>query len=505
MTDDRVQDNNLPGVGFNVRGADFGQENAQRMDRAVQGAISVGMDIYEREQKFADEAVQLEAGSRLAQFELKQNQKTREARGERAMLRSDEYKSDFAKTQADLAKLARNDRQKAMIGRLVMSTDEQLRNNILANQSRENEEVYKSKALAFIENNSAAAVDSDDPATIEKAVASNQAAMSQLSDFMGEPKEVKEQKMMAVKESLYVDWISQKAVNDPAGALAMLEDKNIQEIIGSQDTLRTLKNFADRQSNIVRRQKKDDLIKGEMQTAADIADGKITTVTQVSKLASDGVISNERATAYIKFLSDKDNTDFGDSEALAVHMDTLFDLGNKDAINTLTNDVFTGGKNGRVNQEEVQTYLKVANIRMQGLSLEEYRDYKEAEKLATRKKAKKEDKVAFEKIKKPMTELDVLYKNISDWSKTYATTPEEKGQIIKDFADWSDKIGKKLNNGEALTIDDAKNDIITKAQTRANPNRSKYKIGDVKVGKNKRIYKVIGYFEDGEPEFDLVK
>jgi hypothetical protein len=419
------------------------------------------------------------------------------------MLRSEEYEQDASKMQEDLSKLAKNDRQKAMIGRLVLSTDSQLRNSILANQSRENVEVYKSKATSYIESSRATAIDNDDPMSIVDSVEKQQAVVSQLSDFMGEPAETKALKMAIVKEQTYVDWISQKAVNDPAAAIAMLEDEEIQKIIRDQNTLRTLKNFADRQMSIVRRAEKETIIKNEIDTGLKVATGEINNVSDVAKLA--GQISPERAQAYIDFISNKDNIDFGDSEALAIYMDALFELGDKESIGKLTNDVFSGGSNGRVNKEQVLTYLKVANIRSQNLTLSEYQQYKEAEKMATRRRATKEDKKAFEKVKKPMTDLDVLYRTVSDWGNKHAKTPQEKEQLLKDFTEWSGKLGNMKNSSEEMNVDIAKKDIISKAKNRAYPQYLQYVVGET-YKKNIGWVKCVSKDEEtGKPGFIRVE
>lgn len=503
-TDTGIQEQQLQGGEWRVNPGDFGQAGIEQMNKATQGLIAEAENIALKAQKSADESVQLEAGSRLAQFEFMQNQRIRESRGEKAMILDSQYNNDYSKLKSDIGKLARNRNQTAMINRLMVSTDSQLRNNIAVHQSKENVEVYKNKSIAFIEDDRNTAIDSLDPLRIAESIGRQKAVVEQLSDFLGDPKEVKEMKMRDVEEKTNLDFISAMAVRDPEKAIEMLGAEDVQKMVGDQDKIRTLVNFAERQKAIVRREKKNSLIKNEMDTANDVATGKISSVSQVSKLAADGTISNARAQSYIKFLSDKDNLDFGDSDALAIHMDKLFELPDKTAINKLAEEIFSGSDKGRVSQEQLQTFLKVASIRSQGLSLDEYQEYSEARRKAESKRASKKDKLVFEKVKKPQTELDVLYKTISDWSKSYAQTPEEKEQVIKDFSGWADKIGKKLNNGESLTIDDAKDDIITKAQMRANPNRSKYKNGvtyDFPAGKAI----CVGYREDGTPLFKKAK
>jgi hypothetical protein len=479
MSEDRVQEQSLPNVGFNVRGADFGQENIQQYEKGVQGILGEAEKIALKAQKEADESVQLEAGSRLAQFELTQNQRIRETRGKNALGLDKAYQDDYSKMQNEMAAMAKNPRQKAMIGRLMLSTDSQLRNNISAHTSKEMEAVYENQSAAMVEMDRTAAVDSMNPKRVAESIGKQKAIVEQLGAKKGWSKEELALNQTEVEKSTYVSYIQRMADTDADMARKMVEEH--KEVLGEEGP--KMNGYIARQERQRKYVAKNTQIDNDIKFMEGWSGGKVTDVNTLLKSDKAG-ITPELAKAVVAYQTDPEIIMVEDTPAFTAYAEKIFDTQDKGAISALLAETLSGGSDGKPNMKEIQSLVKITAIRSQGLTLAEFDQQNKDKKRAVKK--------SF---------IDNAFDAVKSWTASWSKDKETTARVYKDLISEVEKNPPQ----SAEQASKVASSVVERAQAATNPNRTKYTIGQRLVNPAGVAGEVTGFKDNGEPIIKRVK
>lgn len=485
-TDSGVQEQPLQGGEWRVNPGDFGQKNIEEGNRAVQGMLGEAEKIAIKAQREADEAVQLEAGTLASQKELEWNNIIRTTKGRNALGLAEKFEKDWSKFSSDTKNsIVKNKKQQMMVDRLMSSNYAQLRNNIDAHTAKEMDNFYDEQSVAMISADRQTAIDSGNPERIAESIGKQKAIVTQLANKKGWSFEEYQGKLNDVEKETKMEYVQRLAYTNPEAARKIISDEEEKSVLGVEniDTLSRYISRAEREKKYAQR---DMQINNDIRFMSDFSTGKIKNIGDIEKGASPAL-----ARAAIAYMSDPELITVENTPVFAKYAEAIYDLNDKSAIDKLFVEVLSGGSDGKPNQKEVETLVKIAAVRSQGLTLSEYDEKQRKEKVEKRKAENK----SF---------VDTAFSAVKSWADKYGKDEYDrmllKSGLYKEFIN-------ETGSRQIKTAEEAQNiaaKVIEKGQAQINPNRTKYqvdKIYDLPAG---RLI-CIGYKDDGTPIFKRAK
>ena len=157
ITDDRVQEQALPNVRFNVDAGDFGQKNIQQYEKAATGLAATAEAIYLKQQKEADDTMLFEAQGRLAQVETDLASERMKYQGKAAIGYSSVEQGLYKQRLDEIKKGIQNDRVMQRFNAVEMSYNQRIQrqtNEYVSHQTQ----IYAKNAFESSINNESNAV-----------------------------------------------------------------------------------------------------------------------------------------------------------------------------------------------------------------------------------------------------------------------------------------------------------------------------------------------------------
>lgn len=366
---ERVQDASLPNVDMSVRPPSgvFGGNAAEGLGKTVRSGLGTIEAIIEKQQKEADEVVQLEAGSLATQKEIQWKQRTMSTRGKDAFNLDRDFEEDWKNFESDVDKnLVKNDRQRAMVNRVMMTNKNRIYSDIQTHQFKEQEQYYKDQSASYIDSERKAAVTSMDSMRVAESIGNQRAVIQQNAKKFGWPAEKESLELAAVEEKTHIDVLNAMKNFDPEGALAYYDQH--KDIIGA-----TVKRPAlVKEIEDIEKAKKIEFenfqVKNEIEAVNALANGGKIDVNQIAMMAAEQKIRPEFAHAMVRYATDPELMDNAvskkvDSEGFYRYAQEMFKVAEKDPkkLNDVLMSALMGGKYKRISKLDLARLVAAAS------------------------------------------------------------------------------------------------------------------------------------------------
>jgi hypothetical protein len=439
MSDDRVQERMLPDVSFRADAGDFGQRNIQKMQSGIEGMTSTISDIIQKEQKEADEVVQLRAATMASQKELEWNDKIRNSRGENSFSLHEEFENDWKNFENNVnGSLVKNDRQRTKVSMMMFNNKSELQNRIAKHQYEEKEKYFVDQSNSFIETDRSTAVNSLDPRRIYESIGLQRAAVLQLADKFGWSPEKIKVEQDAVEQKTHIDAVNYMKSIDSNLAISYY-DEHKKEIGSSMSRDKLIRDIREL-NRATEYEKKENIFKNEMKVITDMAGGKKPlTPDEVVTMSAQGDVRPEFAQAYTTYMSDiksfqrekKDKKGFYGAMRGVLSKGSLYnalkDISTSDSNDEVGNvivNVLKGGKDGKIAFGDLKRLITASH------------------------------EIGNEKSKE---RLDAVLSSIDEFARTGSFDDNDKGYMM---SEWLDQVVEKNELSDSQKIDKAKENFL---------------------------------------------
>jgi hypothetical protein len=258
-----------------------------------------------------------------------------------------------------------------------------------------------------------------------------------------------------------------------SGAYKSLSSAEVEE------ASRVAKNMAERNKKQDELAVKESQISNEIGLMTDAANGKYVDISTVSQMVGSGEIRQDVGQEYIRFISSPFSVDSEtDSDEYVKMASLIFDAGNKEHITTLIKNTLRGGADGKINRDDLQNLIALANAKNNDL-------------LSPVKDGAKQGSMWDGVSKK--------FEAVKAWVGKVGADRKQEQKIMSDFV-------SEINNSKGdVNIDEVYNKVVEKAKVDINPNKSAYQKDQTISLPDGRVVMVVGFDEDGEPLVELVK
>jgi len=224
---------------------------------------------------------------------------------------------------------------------------------------------------------------------------------------------------------------------------------------------------------------KESQISNEVELMTSAANGQYVDIATVSQMVGAEQIRQDVGQEYIRFISSPYVVDAEtDSNEYVQMAGEIFKAGNKEYITTLIKNTLKGGSDGKINKDDLQNLIALANAKNNDL-------------LSPVKDGTKQGSI-WDGIGKK-------FDAVKAWAGKVGANQAQEKKVMSDF------IAEVNKSKGDVDIDAVYKKVVEKAQVDMNPNRSAYQV-DQKISlPDGRVVVVTGFDEDGEPLVDLVK
>jgi len=492
----QVQDQGMPRVRTGVDAPLSAFGGGQSLTNLVNTATDLTSHIHEiqvKEKIKADEAAVLNADFQLAQKQSLRENEVSSFRGQKAIGVADTYKKTWDQDISEIESTLVNPEQKEMFQKRAMARSLLFNDSVLKHESKEMETFYKDTTEGMLLNAQRdAAAHPYDPARIAANLEQQRGYIEMYGRQMGEAPEMTKSKVAAAVQTTHMGVVDRLIANEDFDLAESYLNGSQSHLTGDQ--VRAAKSLieAGRKQKTVNKKEAQDRLEQELFMRTLPGAENPLRLAELNSMAAGGILPREMYDHFVGRLTNINNDPTIPFEEKVARR---FDLGRRFAE-------LNGAGWGNAEIDET-TFMPVTEARGNRLDqLKEFRKFvSESAPYIT-----KEDERAY-----------LMYTQ-ADFNEAQAAKAGLFRGLIEHLRNLSGRYGADVGAQfitpmlEAMAPDvpvEKANEIAAnvreKANVAANPNRTRYTVGQIITNANGLKAKVTGYDAVGNPTLELVR